>query len=59
MQVPLLCERQLPLPRELPELRLLLMRTALFTLLASAAISVSAQEAQQADPPTRPTQVPT
>lgn len=59
VQVPLLCERQLPVPGELPELRLLLMRNSLFLLLAVSSAQVLAQEAQQAAPPARPTQVPT
>ncbi len=32
MQVPLLRKRQLPVPRELPELRLLLMKVSLLSL---------------------------
>lgn len=57
--MPLLRERQLPVPRELPELRLLLMRAPLVLLLAVSSAQVLAQEAQQATPPVRPTQVPT
>lgn len=59
VQMPLLCERQMSLPRELPELRLLLMRHFLVLLLAVSSADLLAQEAQQATPPQRPTQVPT
>lgn len=59
MQVPLLREWQLPVPGELPELRLLLMRTPLILLLAATSVHVLAQEATQTPPPNRPTQVPT